>query len=79
MSSSKYKPTEREQADVDKAFVYHAPKDDQPDRYVELRALAKILAEFYIQNCPASRERSLALTRLEESVMWANASIARNE
>lgn len=28
--------------------------------------------------CPESREKSLAVTNLEESVMWANASIARN-
>ena len=25
------------------------------------------------------REKSLAMTKLEEAVMWANASIARNE
>ena len=29
--------------------------------------------------CPDSREKSLAMTKLEECVMWANASIARNE
>ena len=29
--------------------------------------------------CPPTRERSLAMTALEEAVMWANASIARNE
>ena len=28
---------------------------------------------------PESREKSLAYTALEESLMWANAAIARNE
>lgn len=28
--------------------------------------------------CPDSREKSLAMTKLEECSMWANASIARN-
>lgn len=28
---------------------------------------------------PNSREKSLAMTKLEECVMWANVSIARNE
>ena len=30
-----------------------------------------------LRNCPPSRERSLALTKLEESLFWANAAIAR--
>jgi len=29
--------------------------------------------------CPDSREKSVAITKLEESIMWANAAIARNE
>lgn len=29
--------------------------------------------------CPASRERSLAVTNLEQALMWAVASIARNQ
>lgn len=29
--------------------------------------------------CPSSRERSLAMTKLEEAVMWANSAIARNK
>ena len=29
--------------------------------------------------CPDSREKSLAITKIEESVMWANAAIARRE
>ncbi len=64
---------------IGKAFTYHAPKDDQPARYVELRANAKELAELMTAMCPPSRELSLALTNLEQAVMWANAAIARNE
>lgn len=60
-------------------FTYHEPKGDQPERYIEIRARAKQLATLISKSCPPSRERSLALTKLEESVMWANASIARRE
>lgn len=67
------------QPQIDKAFTYHAPKDTQPVRYGELRAKAKEYAELINQHCPDSREKSLALTNLEQSSMWANASIARNE
>jgi len=38
-----------------------------------------MLAAYINENCPDSREKSLAFTKLEEAVMWANASIARNE
>ena len=65
--------------EIDIRFTYHAPKDDQPDRYNKLRADAKFLAEGIATNCPDSRERSLALTKLEECIMWANAAIARRE
>ena len=60
-------------------FTYHSPKEDQAARYGEIRSSAKILAELIDKDCPDSREKSLAFTKLEEAVMWANASIARNE
>jgi hypothetical protein len=64
---------------LDKAFTYHAPKLGQPERYQEIRAKAKEFARLLYVECPPSRERSLAITSLETAVMWANASIARNE
>ena len=64
--------------DLDNVYTYHAPKADQPAKYVQLRDKAKELAELVVELCPDSRERSLALTKIEESSMWANASIARN-
>lgn len=65
--------------EMDKRFTYHPPKERQPERYTLLRESAKKFAIDIVQNCPDSRERALALTKLEEAVMWANASIARNE
>lgn len=64
---------------IDNNFTYHAPLPGQPERYTALRAKAKELAQCYIDTCPDSRERAVALTELETSVMWMNASIARNE
>ena len=75
----KYKLTSDEIARVAKDFTYHSPKEDQFPRYHEIRETAAAVAAGLMQNCPPSRERSLALTALEECVMWANASIARNE
>lgn len=64
---------------LSKCFTYQPPKPGQPERYVAIRELAKTLALHLEANCPPSRERSSAFTKLEECVMWANASIARNE
>lgn len=65
--------------DLENRFTYHPPKDDQQIRYEMIRDRALNFAEFIDEKCPDSREKSLALTHLENAVMWANASIARNE
>ncbi|WP_449314884.1 Acb2/Tad1 domain-containing protein [Rubneribacter sp.] len=64
---------------IDNNFKYHVPLPDQPARYELLRSMARKLAYAIQDECPDSREKSLAFTKLEECVMWANASIARNE
>lgn len=75
----KYEPTATELATLENNFMYHAPGPGQPERYANIRAQAKSLAHFLYCECPSSRERSLAITKLEEAVFWANAAIARNE
>ena len=67
----------QENAQIENAFKYHAPKPGQQEKYVAIREKAKELAYMIDELCPSSRERSLASTNLEQSVMWANASIAR--
>lgn len=64
---------------LDNVYTYHTPKGDQSERYESIRAKARELAELIEACCPDSREKSLANAKLEEAVMWANASIARNE
>lgn len=65
--------------EINKRFTYHPPHGTQPARYVAIREKAKEFAVLINDTTPESREKSLALTKLEEAVMWANASIARNE
>lgn len=67
------------QMDIQKRFTYHAPKNDQSERYDFLRKEVGALAMTIAQCCPPGRELALAITKLEESVFWANAAIARNE
>ena len=64
---------------INRNFTYHRPTGTQQTRYEHIREEAKGLAYLINSACPDSREKSLALTNLEQAVMWANAAIARNE
>lgn len=65
--------------DIENRFTYHAPKEGQVELYESIRYVARDFATCINDLCPDSREKSLAITKLEETVMWANASIARAE
>ena len=66
-------------AELGKRFTYHPPTGDQATRYEHIRDTGLGVAILINELCPESREKSLAITHLEEVVMWANAAIARNE
>lgn len=76
---NEYQISEKAAAQLENNFQYHAPKPGQNDKYVFLRDAAKRLAYEILLNTPPSREQSLAITKLEETIFWANAAIARNE
>jgi hypothetical protein len=67
-----------ETSDLDNRFTYHPPKPGQPNNYEDIRRNARRFAAIINAHCPDSREKSLAITSLEEAVMWANAGIARH-
>lgn len=65
-------------ADLERRFQYHAPTEEAKERtFPQLRQHALELAFHILEVCPDSREASLAVTKLEEAVYWAIASIAR--
>ena len=67
-----------DQSIIDNIFRYHAPQGEQAGEYELIRGEARRFAMLLYVLCPDNREKSIAMTRLEEVVMWANASIARN-
>lgn len=62
---------------IDHDFTYHAPSEEQARVYELLRRQYRGVAHLIAELCPGSRELALAKTKLEESLMWANAAIAR--
>ena len=69
----------RSPMEVERAFTYHPPQPDQIPRYQTIRDNAKTLAFEILAHCPDSPERTIALRKLQECTMMANASIAINE
>lgn len=62
--------------EIENNFTYHAPSADMPPKFEKLRNKAKELAYLINELVPNGREQSLAQTKLQEVIMWANAGIA---
>jgi len=67
--------------DLENRFNYHAPKTElnQTERYEMMRKVLLDTAHYVVDQTPESMEQSLAVTKLEEAMYWANSAIARNE
>jgi len=63
---------------IENDFTYHEPDAGKIESHQYIRRCCLQLADDLIHNVPPGREQSLALTKLEEVMMWANAGIARN-
>ena len=64
--------------DLDKRFGFRMPRDGQTRRYTEIRGEAKLFATTICDLCPESDERDAAIAKIDEAMLWANASIARH-
>ena len=65
-----------DKAELEKRFTYHKPTGDQSKHYATIRSMAKNFALYLNGICPDGRAKSIAMTKLDEAVMWANKSIA---
>lgn len=61
---------------IDQLFTYHAPKGDQPERYERIRNAAKEFAKVVLECTPECPDQTVAIRKIREAVMTANASIA---
>ena len=62
---------------IEAAFTYHRPDAAGVEAITELRQRCKALAYTIEALAPDGREKSTALTKLEEVMMWASAGIVR--
>lgn len=57
-------------------FTYHKPTDDMIPKFEKLRNKAREFSLLIDELVPDGREKSLAQTKLQEVVMWANTGIS---
>ncbi|MBE5453488.1 hypothetical protein E3G52_000352 [Mycobacteroides abscessus] len=63
--------------DINNRFNYHRPSEAKVEVHQGVRTWCRSLAHHLDAVLPPSREKALAMTKLEEALMWANAAIAR--
>lgn len=64
---------------IDKPFAYHKPSADGFKRITRLREVFSVVKQAIETTCPESRQRSVAITELETSAMWAIKAVVFND
>lgn len=68
-----------DQSDIDNRFDFHpATTEGKQEAHSAIRSECKKLAEFLNMMLPDGREKSLAITNLEQVMFWSNAAEARD-
>lgn len=62
--------------EIDRRMSYHPVTEATKPLFEANRAEALALAHSWADRLPAGRHQALALTALQEALMWANAAIA---
>jgi hypothetical protein len=65
--------------DLERRFAYHVAGDEAQRSMAALRTCMLSAARAVDSLVPDGREKSVAVSRLEEASMWAVAGIARNQ
>lgn len=64
--------------DLDNRFKYHKPDPTTAENHQQIRTACLYLADELNAALPEGREKSLAMTNLEQTMFWANAALARS-
>lgn len=65
-------------ADIAHRFAFHAATtEEKRDAHTSVRQACRTLADFLNEKLPEGREKALAMTNLEEVMLWGNAALAR--
>lgn len=62
--------------EIERRLGYHPATEHTAPRFEQNRGEAIALAKKWDHQLPDGREKALALTALQEALMWANAAVA---
>lgn len=66
--------------DLEHRFAFHAATtEEKRDAHTSVRQACRALADFLNNKLPEGREKALAITHLEEVMLWGNAALARQK
>lgn len=68
-----------DRAEIVKRFYSNVLNEDAQQRYLNVCEEFAAMASYLERTLTDSREKSLALTKLEEAKFWASAAIARHQ
>lgn len=64
--------------DIENRFAFHpATNGEKRDAHTSARQNCRRLAHLLNEHLPEGREKSLAITKLEDVMFWSNAALAR--
>lgn len=64
---------------IDKPYAYHAPSNVGLQKITQLRELFSQVEQTLKEVCPPSRHLSIAVTKNEETAMWAIKAVVFND
>ena len=64
--------------EIQNRVTFHSPTPSGIDRHAVLSKAAGYLLSVIEDTVPDGREKSLAITNVEQAKMWASAGVARN-
>ena len=68
------------QDDLDSRFTNHAPSSEEiADAHETIRGVCRNATEVIDDLLLDGREKSLAITNIEQAMFWANAALARTQ
>lgn len=72
-------PPRIDRDEVARRFRHYPPSESRAAQHVAIRSAVADAAGALADTLPEGREKSLAITALEEATFWANAALARSE
>lgn len=67
------------EAGIQRPYAYHKPSDDGLTKITKIRKAFSDLDLLIKELAPNSREKSVAITELEDSAMWAIKAVVLND